>query len=481
MCWKFPAATVMMSMLLRGCGAGKQERLEMTVKKHDKANLLIVDDERNTRDALRRYFCRDFAVTTAEDGLMAINLLKTNDYDLVLTDLKMPGAGGMSVLDATLGKNPPPPCIVFTAYGSIETAVSAVKAGAFDFVTKPVDLEKLEAVLKRALEARKIEDAGLAESVSAGREIDLSYIVAESKAMREILQTVRQVASSRSTVLLSGESGTGKEVIAQALHLLSGRKGKFIPVHCAALAANLLESELFGHEKGAFTGAIETRQGRFELADGGTLFLDEISEIDPQVQVKLLRVLETRSFERVGGVEPITTKARLISATNRDLMKMVKEGTFREDLFYRLDVVNIMLPPLRERREDIPVLTRKFITEFATENGKNISGISAVGMDALLNYSWPGNIRELRNCIERMVVLCPGNSLGPDDLPVNVRNGEMATSGERQNKSLDINENEVALISRALQECNGNRTQAARKLGISRRTLHRRLHEYNLL
>ena len=453
----------------------------MVANKDHKASLLIVDDERNTRDALRRYFCRDFAITTAEDGVMAMNLLKNNNYDLVLTDLKMPGAGGMSVLDATLGKNPPPACIVFTAYGSIETAVSAVKAGAFDFVTKPVNLDKLEKVIERALESRKKLAVEPKKAPKTKKEINLSNIVAESKVMQDILQTVHQVASSRSTVLLSGESGTGKEVIAQTLHLLSERKGKFIPVHCAALATNLLESELFGHEKGAFTGATETRQGRFELADGGTLFLDEIGEIDPQIQVKLLRVLETRSFERVGGMEPITTKARLISATNRDLMEMVKEGTFREDLFYRLDVVNITLPPLRERREDIPILTKKFIGEFAQDNEKDISGISEDAMELLLAYSWPGNIRELRNCVERMVVLCAGDELKVSDLPDNIRNSEPAEIENEQDETLDITKNEAALITKALKECNGNRTQAARKLGISRRTLHRRLHEYNLI
>ncbi|MDD5697298.1 MAG: sigma-54 dependent transcriptional regulator [Victivallaceae bacterium] len=450
-----------------------------TAGKKRKTTLLIVDDERNTRDALRRYFSRDFEITTAEDGVIAMNLLKNNNYDIVLTDLKMPGAGGMNVLDATLGKNPPPPCIVFTAYGSIETAVSAVKAGAFDFVTKPVKLDQLEEVITRALEAGKRTAAMPPAPPTV--EADLSNIVAESKAMQDILRTVRQVAASRSTVLLTGPSGTGKEIIAQTLHLLSGRQGKFVPVHCAALAANLLESELFGHEKGAFTGAVEMKRGRFELADGGTLFLDEIAEIAPQVQVKLLRVLETRSFERVGGVEPITTRARLISATNRDLIQMVREGTFREDLFYRLDVVNIKLPALSERREDIPALTEKFIAEFARDNDKKLDGISDAALDALKHYSWPGNIRELRNCIERMIVLCPGRRLELGDLPENIREENSAgfQPGAGENL-LDLERNEARLISQALDECHGNRTRAARKLGISRRTLHRRLREYGL-
>ena len=446
--------------------------------KNKKTSLLIVDDERNTRDALRRYFSKEFEITTAEDGLIAINLLKSNNYDLVLTDLKMPGAGGMSVLDATLGKTPAPNCIVLTAYGSIETAVSAVKAGAFDFVTKPVNLDKLQKVINRALESRKLTEEAPPAPEKTENEIDLSNIVAESKVMQEILKTVKQVAVSRSTVLLSGESGTGKEVIAQTLHQLSGRDGKFIPVHCAALSANLLESELFGHEKGSFTGATDTKHGRFELADGGTLFLDEIGEIDPQTQVKLLRVLETRSFERVGGVESITTKARLISATNRDLMEMVKEGSFREDLFYRLDVVNIKLPPLRERAEDIPMLVEKFIVEFAKDNEKKINSISDEAMKILQDYSWPGNIRELRNCIERMVVLCSDNTLNTENLPQNVRNNKVE---ELHDTSLDLEQNEAILITKALKECDGNRTLAAEKLGISRRTLHRRLKDFKLI
>ena len=447
------------------------------MSKKQKTTLLIVDDERNTRDALRKYFSREFEITTAEDGLVAINLLKNNNYDLVLTDLKMPGAGGMSVLDATLGKNPAPNCIVLTAYGSIETAVNAVKAGAFDFVTKPVNLDKLQEVINRALESRESERETAPAPEKTKKEIDLSNIVAKSQVMQDILQTVKQVAASRSTVLLSGESGTGKEVIAQTLHLLSGRAGKFVPVHCAALSANLLESELFGHEKGSFTGATDTKQGRFELADGGTLFLDEIGEIDPQVQVKLLRVLETRSFERVGGVESLTTKARLISATNRDLMEQVKEGNFREDLFYRLDVVNIKLPALRERAEDIPVLVEKFIAEFARDNEKEIKGISDAAMKIIQRYSWPGNIRELRNCIERMVVLCSGDMLDIDNMPENIRENNTESISEN---TLDLNQQEAELIRKALEECNGNRTQAAKKLGISRRTLHRRIHEFNL-
>jgi DNA-binding NtrC family response regulator len=449
--------------------------------KKDLPKLLIVDDERNTRDALARYFRNRFDITLAEDGVTGINLLKRNNYELVLTDLRMPGADGMSVLEAALEKNPAPGCIVFTAYGSIENAVAAVKAGAFDFVTKPVNLDKLEIVIERALESRQLKQENKQLKKKLGGDVDLSGIVAKSVAMREVMDTVKQIAPGRSTILLTGESGTGKEVIARAIHKLSERDGQFIPVHCAALPSNLLESELFGHEKGSFTGAIEQKKGRFELADGGTLFLDEIGEIEPQIQVKLLRVLETRTFERVGGVEPIITSARLVSATNRDLKAMVDEGEFREDLFYRLDVVNIKLPPLRERIEDIPLLVKQFIDDSARENGKNIESISEEALDVLCAYQWPGNIRELRNCIERMVVLSRSSVLEVDNVPMNIRSGNPnETVPAFKSSSLDIDKNEKILIMKALEECGGNRTKAADKLGISRRTLHRRLKDYNL-
>ncbi|MCP3967294.1 MAG: sigma-54-dependent Fis family transcriptional regulator [Lentisphaerae bacterium] len=461
--------------------------------KSSKLKLLICDDERNTRDALARFFRTRFDVTTAEDGITGINLLQRNNYDLILTDMKMPGADGLCVLDAALKNDPKPTCIVFTAYGSIATAVTAVKRGAFDFVTKPVNLDQLEIVIDRALESRKLKEENRQLKQKLGTETDLSNIIAKSKVMQEIMETVKQVAPTRSTILLSGESGTGKEVIAKAIHKISCRNGAFIPIHCAALPANLLESELFGYEKGAFTGAVDQKPGRFELADNGTLFLDEIGEIDPQVQVKLLRVLETRSFERIGGIESLETSARLISATNRDLKTMVENGDFREDLFYRLDVVNIKLPPLRDRIEDIPILVKHFIDEFAADNIKNIRGISEGALAALCAYSWPGNIRELRNCIERMIVLCRGNSLEIDNVPFNILNQKGSVAGYRpkfmvkntstapqQGTSLDLDQNEKLLIIKALEECGGNRTKAADKLGISRRTLHRRLKEYNL-
>ena len=449
----------------------------------DRPEILIVDDEHNTREALARYLKGRFSVTTAADGEMAIELLKERNFDLVLTDLRMPNADGMSVLEATRSKADRPLCILLTAYGSIGDAVAAVKQGAFDFVPKPVKLDKLEEVIDAALASRRAAaapEAAAPETEAAGEESDLVFPVPGSAdPMGRIMEMVATVAPTRSTVLLTGESGTGKEVIARLIHDRSGRTGYFVPVHCAALASTLLESELFGYEKGAFTGASERRKGRFELADHGTIFLDEIGEIDAATQVKLLRVLESRSFERVGGTETVKVDVRLIAATNRDLRKMVAEKSFREDLFYRLSVVNLELPPLRDRREEIPVLIRRFIAEFARDNQREVDGIEPDALARLVHYDWPGNIRELRNCIECMVVLAKGRKLSVADIPENIREARPVVP-EEKTKELPVGTFEATereLIEKALAECNGNRTAAAKLLGISRRTLHRRLAE----
>lgn len=451
-------------------------------KKEGRPSILIADDERGTREALARFLRPNYEVTVAEDGQIGMNLLARNNYDLVLSDIRMPGADGLTILDAALKKNPPPPCILFTAYGSIEAAVDAMKRGAFDFVTKPVNLDQLEILISRALESGRIK----AENSELKKRLDSKFgvenIIGNSAALQQIIENVRQVAPTRATVSITGESGTGKELIAQAVHQLSGRTGRFVAVHCAALPETLLESELFGHEKGAFTGAAEQRKGRFELADGGTLFLDEIGEIPLSTQVKLLRVLETRQFERIGGVETIEVDTRVVTATNRDLSAMVAEGKFREDLFYRLDVVTVHLPPLRERVEDIPPLVNHYLAHFARENGRTDLSISESAMSALCSYPWPGNIRELKNCVERMVVLTRGSLIDLDNVPVNIR--EKITPGISRTllgaSSCDLERNEKMLISRALEECGGNRTRAAEKLGISRRTLHRKLALYDL-
>lgn len=472
----------------------------------ERPKLLIVDDEHNTREAMARYFGRRYRVTTAADGGDAIEELAKQKFDLVLTDLRMPKHDGMEVLEAALAQPDPPSCVLLTAYGSIEDAVAAVKRGAFDFVTKPVKLDKLESVVRAALEARRSRSAETAQAelveerapeplahapalpeVRRAAELVPEYVLPGpadgSGPMAEVMRLVNTVAPTRSTVLLSGESGTGKEVIARLLHERSGRRGEFVAVHCAALTSTLLESELFGYEKGAFTGAQERHIGRFEAANGGTVFLDEIGEIDAATQVKLLRVLESRSFERVGGTETIKVDVRLISATNRDLRQMVMENRFREDLFYRLSVVNIALPPLRERREEIPQLVARFAAEFARENNRPVTGISPEALRALIDYPWPGNIRELRNCIESMVVLAQGPLLEVRDLPESVRHPEIAEellphkaeAPSHGGKPLKLEENERILIEEALRKCNGNRTAAAKLLGISRRTLHRKL------
>ena len=450
----------------------------------DKARILIVDDERSTLDAMCRFLKRRFEVTGANDGAEAVKLIAGNDYDLILTDLRMPGTDGMKVLEASLAKNPQPLCIILSAYGTVENAVEAVKRGAFDFVMKPVNLEQLSLILDRALATRKLQSENRELKAKLSQEKKSGNIVAQSKVMQSIMELVKQVAPSRATVLLTGESGTGKEVIAKALHDESFRTGKFVAVHCAALPATLLESELFGHEKGAYTGANEMRKGRFELAAGGTLFLDEIGEIDLSTQVKLLRVLESRTFERLGGAETLTSDVRIVAATNRDLEKMVAEGSFREDLYYRLNVVSINLPGLRERKEDIPLLVKHFVNMVCADNNLPPLQITPEAMNLLEKYDYPGNIRELRNTVERMVVLARNNTLDVADIPQSIRDFQPDTHIQipvrtaEQSVKLDLDGNERKLIEQALISAGGNRTKAAEILGISRRTLHRRLNEY---
>ena len=447
----------------------------------EKPELLIVDDEFNTREALARYLGRRFSVTAAADGAEAIEALKKRNFDLVLTDLRMPEVDGMGVLDAARAKAEPPLCILLTAYGSIGDAVAAVKHGAFDFIPKPVKLDLLETKLNAALASRRKTPAA---TPAATEDLPGGALLPTDPAdpMTKVVETANRVAATRSTVLLTGESGSGKEVVARMIHNRSGRTGLFVAVHCAALTATLLESELFGHEKGAFTGAVERRRGRFELADHGTIFLDEIGEIDAATQVKLLRVLESRSFERVGGDETIQVDVRLIAATNRDLRKMVAEGSFREDLYYRLAVVTLELPPLRERRGEIPALAEMFRREFAAENAREVTGFTPEAMRLLTACRWPGNIRELRNTVESMVVLAAGPLLGVDDIPDAIR-AESAASAVGAPAASEaaaggtLEDTERALIARTLKECGGNVTRAAQQLGISRRTLHRRLAE----
>ena len=450
----------------------------------ERPKILIADDEYNTREALANYLKRRYDVSTAADGGEAIELLKKQDFDLVLTDLRMPEADGMSVLGAARSKANQPVCILLTAFGSISEAVQAVKHGAFDFLAKPIKLDLLEKKIAAALAAKQPQQTATAEKETPRKpqvsksSADHSPLLPDDPRdpMSRVLATAAKAAPSRTTVLLTGESGSGKEVVARFIHDRSGRTGLFVPVHCAALTPTLLESELFGHEKDAYTGATQQRRGRFELADGGTLFLDEIGEISPETQIKLLRVLESRSFERVGGTETITVDVRVVAATNRDLKKMVAEHTFREDLYYRLAVVTLELPPLRERPMEIPLLAEKFVREFAAENQRGELKIAPELMKKLESHPWYGNIRELRNCLESMVVLSSGDTLTADDLPPQFRDLPAAvTTPEPDPGSGTIESNERELIARALEHCNGNITRAAQELGISRRTLHRRL------
>ena len=448
----------------------------------ERPKILIADDEYNTRTALSTYLKRRFDVSAAADGGEAIELLKKQDFDVVLTDLRMPEADGMSVLGAARSKANQPVCILLTAFGSISEAVQAVKHGAFDFLAKPIKLDVLEKKIEAALASRHEvpEPAAAPEKrVAPAKNDDASPFFPDDSAdpMSRVLATAAKAAPSRTTVLLTGESGSGKEVVARFIHDRSGRKGLFVPVHCAALTPTLLESELFGHEKDAYTGATQQRRGRFELADGGTLFLDEIGEISPETQIKLLRVLESRAFERVGGTETITVDVRVVAATNRDLKKMVEERTFREDLYYRLAVVTLELPPLRQRPMEIPLLAEKFVREFSRENQRGELKIAPELMKKLEAHPWPGNIRELRNCLESMVVLSSGDTLTPEDLPPQFSDAPAppVPKPESDDAGGTLESNERELIAKALEHNHGNITRAAQELGISRRTLHRRL------
>jgi two-component system response regulator AtoC len=452
--------------------------------------VLIVDDEKHTRDGLRRLLEEEYDVYVAADIAGAISVLEREPIDILLTDLRLGSEDGMTLIDRALKMPHPPICIMMTAYGSVDTAVEAMKRGAYDFVTKPLNLDKVEMLLARALQNRKLEQENRTLRQQIDERYGLENIWGESAVLREVLDTIKQVAPSSANVLIEGESGTGKELAAHAIHNLSRRnKAKFVAVHCAALSPQLLESELFGHEKGAFTGASERRIGRFEQANGGTLFLDEVGEISPSTQVKLLRIMsEERAFERVGGNQTLRADVRLIAATNKNLEKLVQEGKFRDDLFFRLNVVRITMPPLRDRKEDIPLLVRGFLRHFCKVNEKPLLDLTADAMNALLTYDWPGNVRELRTAIEHGVVMATGPKITVRDLPMAVRRAAGAslprgisptkTFGEKSSP-LDLRETERKLILQAMAAANGNVTAAAKKLGISRRTLHRKINEIN--
>ena len=441
------------------------------------ASILIVDDEKHTREGLQFALEDTYDVYLASDADQAFNLLESQPFDVVLTDLRMSGKSGMKVIDQALSQSQKPICIMMTAYGNVETAVEAMKRGAFDFLTKPVNLERMEILIKRALNSRTMVTENQALHQRLDQKFSFKGIIGNSSALEAVIERVKLVAPSKATVLLEGETGTGKELIAQAIHQNSDRSRKpFIAVNCAALPANLLESELFGHEKGSFTGAIEKRIGRFEASSGGTLFLDEIGEIDATTQIKLLRFLETKTFERVGSIKPISVDIRLVCATNQNLREQVEKGNFREDLYYRLNVVSIFLPPLRERKEDIVLLLDHFLKHYSKENGVPVPELDSSAVRVLHDYRWSGNIRELRNFAENTVVLHRGGLITEYDLDNRFREGSpVGVPTESIRSNLSVEENEKHLLHKALIQAKGNRTKAANLMGISRRTLHRKL------
>lgn len=445
-------------------------------------SILIVDDEKNTREGIAKFLkSKGYTCFLADNGKNALKILSAQPVDLMITDIRMPALSGMDLIKESKQRYRQIPIIVLTAYGTVELAVEAVKNGADDFLEKPINLYKLDLAIRNILSAKDLYDENAKLKQQLDDRYGLENIIGNSNAMKKVFEIIRQVAPTKATILIQGESGTGKELVAKAIHQLSNRKNqRFVAVHCASLTETLLESELFGHEKGAFTGAVEQRIGRFEQADQGTFFLDEVSEISPVVQVKLLRVLQEQAFERVGGNKSISVDIRLIAATNKNLESEVKEGNFREDLFYRLSVVSINLPPLRNREEDIPLLLRHYLDYFAKENGKSQMEFEPEAVDLLKKYNWPGNIRELRNVIENIVVLSKKSVISKEDLPEKIISYYKNENHRVFESGINIKENEKNLIIKALEQSAGNRTKAAQALGMSRRTLYRKLAQYDL-
>ena len=447
-----------------------------------KRTILVVDDEKYIREGLVAALEMDgYTGLQAQDGEEAWKTITAEPVDMVITDLRMPGMGGSELLKKIYTTYPTIPVVVLTGHGTIEDAVTAMQNGAVDFLTKPVNLDHLSVLIKRSLAGKDMAEKNRelrTELENMRKKNGFSRIIGKSQKVQKLIETIQQIAPSRASVLITGESGVGKELVADAIVSCSDRKDKpFIKVHCAALNPNLLESELFGHVKGAFTGAVADKKGRFELADGGTIFLDEIGEIDPGTQIKLLRVLQEREFEKVGGEKTIKTDVRVIAATNRNLLDEIAKGNFREDLYYRLNVVSLDVPPLRERKEDIFLLATAFLNEFCKENKKTIEGFSNEARSAIAGYDWPGNIRELRNCVESAVVMCRTNQIEISDLPP-------AVSRARRSDTIEIelgttmDEAEKKIILGTVAYCKGNKSKAADVLGLGRKTIIRKMQEY---
>ncbi|MBW2341166.1 MAG: sigma-54-dependent Fis family transcriptional regulator [Deltaproteobacteria bacterium] len=448
--------------------------------------ILVVDDDPGHRTMLKTLLAGwGYSVFEADDGSTAIEKVNEQAFDLILMDIRMIKVSGLQALTEIKAFNPSIPVIIMTAYSSVETAVDALKSGAYDYLTKPLDFDELRLAMERAMDHRMLKEENRLLRETLGSHFDRRNIIGQSGVMVKLLETVAQVAPSEATVSITGESGTGKEMIAGAIHFNSPRKdGPFVKINCAAITETLLESELFGHEKGAFTGAYKQKEGRFRQAHGGSLFLDEISEMSLAMQVKLLRVLQEREITRVGGEEVIKVDVRIITATNRDLLQEIHGGRFREDLYYRLNVVALNMPPLRERREDIPLLAQHFLEMFSEKNRKKIKGFSPQGMDRLLKYEWPGNVRELMNAVERGVVLARSEYLGEEDLSLIL--GHTSSPGEISSKDgiradMPLEEVERTTILKTLDLTRGNKSEAARRLGITRRTLHKKLKLYGVM
>ncbi len=453
----------------------------------DKASLLVVDDDRAHRIMLRTLLGGwGYEISEADDGSTAIEVVKQQPFDLILMDIRMLKVSGIEALEAIKSMNPAIPVVIMTAYSSVETAVQALKNGAYDYLTKPLDFEKLKLTIQRAMEHVTLKEENRQLRESLGKHFDRQHIIGHSPSMVKLLETVAQVAPSEVTVMITGESGTGKELIAGAIHFNSSRKdGPFVKINCAAITETLLESELFGHEKGSFTGADRRKEGKFVQAHNGSLFLDEISETSLTMQVKLLRVLQEREITRVGGEEVTPVDVRVIAATNKNLPDLIAEDKFREDLYYRLNVVSLEIPPLRNRREDVPLLAEHFLKRFAEQNRKSIKGITPQAMDRLLRYDWHGNVRELMNAVERGVVLARSEYLDTEVFPI-------ISPSEKKSKPNDPASSEVftdipleavekVTILKTLESTAGNKSEAARRLGITRKTLHKKLKKYGVM
>jgi two-component system response regulator HydG len=451
-----------------------------------KNSVLVVDDDSAHRTMLRTLLTGwGYTVNEADDGITAIEKVKDQAFDLILMDIRMIKVSGLEALIEIKSFNPAIPVIIMTAYASVETAVEALKKGAYDYLTKPLDFDELRLAMERAMDHKQLKEENRLLRESLGDHFDRRNVIGRSPNMVKLLETVAQVAPSEATVLITGESGTGKEMIAGAMHFNSPRKdGPFVKINCAAITETLLESELFGHEKGAFTGAHRKKEGRFRQAHGGSLFLDEISEMSLAMQVKLLRVLQEREITRVGGEEVIKVDVRLITATNKVLLEEIQEGRFREDLYYRLNVVTLNMPPLREREEDIPLLAQHFREMFTKKNHKKIKGFTPQAMDRLLKYDWPGNVRELMNAVERGVVLSNSEYLDEEDLPLILKDLHLEKEAESRDVisvDLPLDEVEKTTILKTLESTQGNKSEAARRLGITRKTLHKKLKKYGVM